>query len=403
MVFWKRHRLLICGFYGHHNLGDEAMLAGMLCLLKRCLGPEYLQQVTVYSNDPEDTTRHHGVATLRNQFPRRRREQWVKWAEHTLALWQHQFFMLGGGDLLRDSPEREVANVWLKPLKRAIALGCRTIVLGISVGDIWKPQTKNAIVSTLNQVTLIAVRDQQSQKQLQQMGVTRPIYVTSDLALQITSIQSRSESAVSGSDTHSPALNIGISIRSLAGRSLEFDTAVEQSFYREMAKIIDYLIEIKGATVSLLPFQTHRPSDKTQRRPKDNDEDAIASVLDHCQQRQQVKVYGGFDSIQQAIDTLRLFDLVIGTRLHSLILAAGLGIPILAAVYDKKVAGFMTEIDQQINSIAVQQFTLETVKPRLEELLTHLPQHHHKMMQAVEPYRQTMDPIAERLRHLLGS
>ena len=377
------------------------MLAGMLCLLKRCLGPEYLQQVTVYSHDPEDTARRHGVATLRNQFPRRRREEWIKWAEHTLALWQHQFFMLGGGDLLRDSPDREVATVWLEPLKRAIDLGCRTIVLGISVGDVWKPQTKTAIANTLNQVTLIAVRDQQSQKQLQQMGVTRPIYVTSDLALQITSTVSRSRPAFSASDASRPALNIGISVRSLAGRLPEFDAALEQSFYREMARIIDYLIEIKDVNVSLLPFQADKYKDNARRRSKDNDEDAIATVLSHCQQRQQVKVYGAFDSVEQAIDTLQSFDLVIGTRLHSLILAAGLGIPILAAVYDKKVAGFMTEIDQQINSIAVQQFTLETVKPRLEDLLTN-PQH-HRITQAVEHYRQTMDPVAHQLRHLLGS
>ena len=402
MVFWKRHRLLICGFYGHHNLGDEAMLAGMLCLLERCLGPEYLHQVTVYSHDPEDTTRRHGVATLRHQFPRRRREQWVKWTEHTLAMWQHQFFMLGGGDLLRDSPDREVATVWLQPLRRAMALGCRTMVLGISVGDVWKPQTKTAIVDTLNQVTLIAVRDQQSQKQLQQMGVTRPIYVTSDLALQITSTKSTSGAAPSTLAANKSALNIGISVRSLAGRLPQFDAAVEQRFYREMAKVIDYLIEIKGVTVSLLPFQADKYRHNVGRHAQDNDEDVIATVLGHCQQRQQVKVYGAFGSVEQAIDALRSFDIVIGTRLHSLILAAGLGIPVLAAVYDKKVAGFMTEIDQQINSIAVQQFTLETVKPRLEDLLANPQQHHHRVMQAVEHYRQKMDPVAEQLRHLLG-
>ncbi|NEZ64222.1 hypothetical protein D0962_15725 [Leptolyngbyaceae cyanobacterium CCMR0082] len=405
MVFWKRHRLLICGFYGHHNLGDEAMLVGMLCLLKRCLGPDYLHRVTVYSNDPDDTAKQHGVATLRNQFPRRRREQWIKWAEHTLALWQHDFFILGGGDLLRDSPDREVATVWLGPLQRAMALGCQTIVLGISVGEVWKTQTQEAIVKTLNQVTLIAVRDQQSQKQLQQMGVIRPIHVISDLALQITSTQSlsRSQIALSQSASNGSALNIGISIRSLVGRSSELDADVEQSFYREMAKIIDYLIGTQGATVSLLPFQTHTPSDRAQRRPQDNDEDAIATVLEQCQQRQNINVYEAFDSVEQAINTLQSFDLVIGTRLHSLILAAGLGIPILAAVYDKKVSGFMTEIDQQLNSIAVQQFTLERVKPRLEKLLTHQPENRLKLVKAVEDYRQTMEPVADKLCQLLGS
>lgn len=398
MVSLRRHRLLICGFYGHHNLGDEAMLAGMLCLLKRCLGDDYLSQITVYSNDPEDTASRHGVATLRHQFPRRRREQWIKWVEHTLALWRHQYFILGGGDLLRDSPERDVAITWLKPLQRAMALGCRTAVLGISVGAVWQPQTKAAIVKTLNRVNLIAVRDQQSLRQLQHMGVTGPIYAMSDLALQAIPGHAR-RGVQSGSATLAP--NIGISIRSLTGRLPELDQTAEQTFYREMAKIIDYLIEIKGAKVSLLPFQAYTSSYIVRHRPADNDADAIASVLEKSRQKNQITVYGAFDSVEQAIDRLQGFDAIIGTRLHALILAAGLGVPLLAAAYDKKVSGFMTEIDQHENSIPVREFTLDRVKPRLEYLLTHRLESYQKLEFAVDQYRQKMIPVADKLCQLL--
>lgn len=405
MVFSKRKRILICGFYGHHNLGDEAMLAGMLCLLETCLGQDYRDQITVYSNDPEDTATGHGVATLPNRFPRRRREQWVKWATHTLALWQHQVFILGGGDLLRDSPTRDVASTWLQPLQRAIGLGCRTSVLGISVGNVWKPQTKTAIARTLNQVDLIAVRDQCSQVRLQHMGVVRPVHVTSDLALHMTSIplKSKSQPPSVAATLNSLNPNVAISVRSLTGRLPDIDYTAEQCFYREMAKIIDYLITTKGATVSMLPFQTHPPSYKAQYRPADNDEDAIAAVLKQSQCSQQVKVYGAFNSVEQAITALQSFDLIIGTRLHSLILAAGLGIPILAAVYDSKVSGFMTEIDQQVNSIAVKHFTLENIQSRLDALLDRNLQSHDRFLNAVERYRQQMMPIANKLCQLLDS
>ena len=395
MVFLKRKRLLICGFYGHHNLGDEAMLAGMLRLFQRCLGPNYLDQITVYSNDPEDTTQRHGVATLRNQFPRRRREQWIRWAEHTWALWQHQLFILGGGDLLRDSPTREVAITWLQPLQRAMALGCRTIVLGISVGEVWQPQTKIAIVETLNRVNLIAVRDQRSQAQLKQMGVTRPVYVISDLALQLTT--PRGSQTVSVPQVSAP--KIAISIRSLTGRLPEMDQAVEHRFYREMAQIIDYLVEAKGAAVSLFPFQTQKPNGRGQ----DNDEDAIAAVLQQSQQRQHITVHGAFSSVEQTLDVLQSFDLMIGTRLHSLILAAGLGIPVLAAVYDPKVSGFMTEIEQQVNSFSIQQFTLDIVQPRLDALLSQPPQSQYQLIQAVEHYRQQITPVERKLCQLFNS
>lgn len=397
MIFSRANRLLICGFYGHHNLGDEAMLAGMLSLLKRCLGEDYLRQITVYSNDPDDTTLRHGVATLRNQFPRRRREQWLKWIEHTLALWQHQYFILGGGDLLRDSPERDVATVWLEPLQRAISLDCRTVVLGISVGEIWKPQTKATIVKTLNQVDLIAVRDQQSQKQLCDMGVKGSVHVMSDLALQIPAIQTTFISQPSSVS----APNIGISIRSLAGRLHDLDQMAEQRFYQEMARSIDYLIEAKNAKISLLPFQAYTSSYIAQHRPADNDETAIAAVLEQSQYSQQIAVYGPLQSLDQTIDTLQTLDLLIGTRLHSLILAGGLGIPLLAAAYDKKVSGFMTEIDQQDNSIWVQEFTLATAQPRLDYLLSHQAEVHEQIKTAVNQYRGQIAPVAHKLCQLI--
>ncbi|MEM7063213.1 MAG: polysaccharide pyruvyl transferase family protein [Cyanobacteria bacterium P01_B01_bin.77] len=403
MVSWKRRRLLICGFYGHHNLGDEAMLAGMLCLLKRCLGQQCLDHITVYSNDPEDTVMRHGVVALPNQFPRRRREHWVKWATHTLALWQHQYFILGGGDLLRDSPERNVALTWLQPLQRAMALGCHTIVLGISVGEVWKPQTKAVIAKTLNRVDLIVVRDQQSRRQLQQMGVTGAIYIMGDLALQLMPRHSASVAPTSSTMHVATAPHVGISIRSLTGRLAELDQAAESSFYREMAKIIDYLIEVKGAKVSLLPFQAYPPGYIAQHRPADNDEEAIAAVLAHSTHSQQVVVHAAFASVEQAIDTLQTFDVIIGTRLHALILAAGLGVPLLAAAYDRKVSGFMTEIDQQDNSVWVQQFTLEQVKSRLDYLLEHRLESQQQLGSAIDRYCQQSIPVADRLCKLLNS
>ncbi|MGD1853716.1 MAG: polysaccharide pyruvyl transferase family protein [Leptolyngbyaceae cyanobacterium] len=397
MVFRKRNRLLICGFYGHHNLGDEAMLAGMLCLFKRCLGKQYLDRITVYSNDPEDTVKRHGVAVLRSRFSRRRREQWTKWVIHTLALWQHQYFILGGGDLLRDSPKRDVALNWLQPLQRAMALGCRTIVLGISVGDVWKPHTKAVIVETLNRVDLIVVRDRQSQRQLQQMGVTNKIHVMGDLALQL--MPGRSISSVSTPATP----HVGISVRSLQGRLTELDQAAETRFYQEMANVIDYLIKTRGARVSLIPFQAYTPEYVARNPPTDNDEESIAAVLKHSSCREQIAVHGAFASVERAIDTLQTFDMVIGTRLHSLILAAGLGIPILAAAYDRKVSGFMEEINQQDNSVGVQHFTLDRVSSRLDYLLEHRLESQQQLVSGVERYCRQNASITDRLCKLLNS
>ncbi|MEO0869363.1 MAG: polysaccharide pyruvyl transferase family protein [Cyanobacteria bacterium J06642_11] len=151
----------------------------------------------------------------------------------------------------------------------------------------------------------------------------------------------------------------------------------------------------------MLPFQTHPPAYKAQHRPADNDEDAIAAVLKQSQYSQHVNVYSVVHSVEQMMNALQSFDLVIGTRLHSLILAAGLGIPVLAAVYDPKVSGFMSEIDQQTNSISVKHFTLETVQPRLDALLGHNLQTYDEFLHAVDRYRQQMTPVVHKLGRLV--
>ena len=51
-------RIVVSGYYGAKNAGDEAMLAAMLEVLGD-LDPEL--HITVISADPEDTERRHGV------------------------------------------------------------------------------------------------------------------------------------------------------------------------------------------------------------------------------------------------------------------------------------------------------------------------------------------------------
>ena len=50
--------LVVSGYYGSKNAGDEAMLAAMLEVLSD-LDPKL--HITVISADPEDTRRRHGV------------------------------------------------------------------------------------------------------------------------------------------------------------------------------------------------------------------------------------------------------------------------------------------------------------------------------------------------------
>jgi len=128
--------VLICGFYGNYNLGDEAMLAGMIAYCKSSKMTYHLQS----SLGPRT---RHSVQSVR--LNRRLKLN---------ASWKFiRIFYFRGGDLLRDSVKSSIALNWLQP-QQALQLRRRTLVLGINVGNL---ETRNpgAYSQVLNRVDLL--------------------------------------------------------------------------------------------------------------------------------------------------------------------------------------------------------------------------------------------------------
>ncbi|MEA5465234.1 polysaccharide pyruvyl transferase family protein [Leptothoe sp. PORK10 BA2] len=380
--------ILVCGFYGYRNLGDEAMLSGLRHWLQRC-GCDL--PLTVYSKDPEDTRLRHGVSVLDNRYAGGRRARLQKWLRHRTALATHRFFILGGGDLLRDDPVRDVAGEWLQPLEQAVWAGKRTLVLGISVGKLWRPETQARIKTVLNQVDLIAVRDRISQQRLISLGVSQPVHEMSDLALEIVAPKDYCPPA----DSHP---NIGISVRPVAGRN---EQSSDDSFYQHLATLADHLVEIHGATIHLLPFQAYNDDFRQRYCPPVDDEVAIAEVVNRSRHPEKLHIVPRIDSLDELIQRLSQLDMMVGTRLHAVILAAGLGVPVVAIEYAPKVTGFMKAINQEQWSIPLADFTAQHALERVNTMLSAGETVRQQLRQGVDAYRSPMDQVDRLLKDVL--
>jgi len=401
---------LICGYYGHHNLGDEAMLAGMIGLLQDCASDI---DIAIYTNDVEDTLKQHGprhsrISVLDNQYPRRRRERWRQKVIHTSALIKHTHFILGGGDLLRDSPDRDIAGTWLKPLQRAIFYRRRTLILGLSVGEVWRSETKQLIKNTLNRVNYIAVRDTASKLQLQALGVKQTIYVMCDLALQVPVLTPDVTALRTGSDSPAKALQksrprIGISVRDIQGRVHGITAADEVNFFKNITCTIEYLIQRWDAEIHLLPLQTYPIDYRRKHRPQVDDLVSIQNVIEQLSSPKDVIVHQGFTSCEQFLELINGFELVIGTRLHALILATGLSIPTLAASYDQKVKNFMTEMGLSSQVVAANLFTPKETWPKIDEILANPTLKREQVRQCLAQYRQRDQQLKQSLKAVLTS
>ncbi|MDJ0567626.1 MAG: polysaccharide pyruvyl transferase family protein [Pleurocapsa sp. MO_192.B19] len=366
----RKKGVLINGFYGNYNLGDEAMLAGMINLLKK---QQEDLSFTVFSNDPQNTQTQYSVESIRR--PTRKRLK----IQHLLKILQNRYFVLGGGDLLRDSAKSSIAETWLHPLQYAIKLRRRTLVLGISVGEIWKQESKILIPKVLNQVDFLAVRDVKSKLKLEELGVNNTIHVMSDLALHFLP-ETFSQSKL---PTNRP-FQVGISVRHLSGRGPSVDASVYTTLLKEIAAVADFLVEKYGATVHFLPFRTYQHS----YHPIDDDYESALEVLRYSRYSEKFVVHRYFGTLKDLSSLISGLDLMIGMRLHSLILSAGLGIPAIAAEYAPKVRGFMEEIDQSNLSIPLNSFDRTRLIPEIKNILDNSLAARRNIESGVKNYRE---------------
>lgn len=145
-------RVLVGGYYGFGNLGDEALLAGMVVALHR--GGH---RVTVLSHDPAATAREHGVAA-RHRL----------WGLLT-GLLGCDVFVSGGGGLLQDRTSARSLGYYLGAIHLARRLGRRVVVFGQSIGPL-SDGGKRRVGRALTGVQ-VSVRDAGSQALLAQLGI----------------------------------------------------------------------------------------------------------------------------------------------------------------------------------------------------------------------------------------
>jgi polysaccharide pyruvyl transferase CsaB len=161
-------RVVVAGWAGSTNLGDELVLAGLLVELRRAgLTP------TVLSVDPAGTRETHGVDAVSGSDPR----------AVLAAVAQADAVVLGGGGLLQDETgpfnlPYHLSRVWAARGRRTPVVG-----LGLGAGRLHTAVGRALVRRSLAGVPL-TVRDAPSAALLERLGLARPA-VAADLAFSL--------------------------------------------------------------------------------------------------------------------------------------------------------------------------------------------------------------------------
>jgi polysaccharide pyruvyl transferase CsaB len=305
-------RVLISGYYGFGNAGDEAMLGGLAAGLRE-VAPG--SELVVLSGDPESTMREHGLVAV----PRNLRSAWRQ-AKATDLL------ISGGGGLLQDATSWRSPLYYLAVIGAARRVGKPVAFVGQSVGPPKRRWVRWAVQRELARVQVIAVRDTHSREALLRLGVMRDVQVTADLAFLLPAptpesmAKAREKAGLKAPEE--PAL--GIALRPRVGVAQD----------EELAERLGAEIGLVSAQLGLRPvFLSMQPSQdvafaRTAASTVAQGEPLVAPAM----------------TAQELLALITSCDLVVGMRLHALAFAALGAVPLVGISYDPKVDGLLEEL-----------------------------------------------------------
>lgn len=320
------YNILISGYYGFNNIGDESILRTVIDNLREKLGEI---DITVLSQNPAQTSEKYGVkSAARMSLP----DIWN-------AIRHCDLLLSGGGSLLQDATSGRSILYYLFILRLAQLMGKKTFIYSQGIGPITSCQNRRFTAHVLRRTSGIVVRDSKSRDLLLEIGVPgHLIHVTADPVIRVKKADTSLGLDIlhrEGCPRTDGKLTVGWAVKA---------RRPDPVFYAEIEKCIRWLKAEYDADSVLIPFFHSEDLSVCE---------TIAQQMNHqvgCLRQKYLS--------EETLSIIGCMDVLVGVRLHSLIYAAVMGIPMIGISYDPKVDSFLASI-QQSALCDVKEFTCE--------------------------------------------
>ncbi|RAP73958.1 polysaccharide pyruvyl transferase CsaB [Paenibacillus montanisoli] len=308
-------RVVISGYYGFRNSGDEAVLKSILFALEEEGRQQGLRiEPVVLSIDPAWTTGMYGVEAVHR----------MRLGEVVRAIRSSDGLISGGGSLLQDATSAKTIPYYTGILKLAQLLGKPTFAYAQGIGPVNRRWMDRLIRGVMRRSAYVSVRDTESAALLGRIGVPRDrIDVVPDPVMALPLPAAQPPAGGPGAGAALPL--IGVSLRHW--RKDGADLAL-------FAAALGALNRSRAVRLRFLPF--HTPSDaEASRWVMERLGDLGGSTAEIAEP--------GEDPQQMLLEVSRC-DALLGMRLHALIYAANQSVPMLGLSYDPKIDQFLNRI-----------------------------------------------------------
>ena len=364
-------KILIAGYYGFGNTGDEAILTAIIQALRE---EERGAHIIVVSGDVEVTYAAQEVEAV----------LWTDIGSIVNATISADLVILGGGGIFHDYWGFDPTTILTQHHSGlayfsgiallATLLDKPLMICAVGVGPLLSELGVRYTRFACDQAATITVRDAESKIHLENLGVSSDdIHLTADPAFLIQ--PAKLDKALQEKLSMSAPL-VCVALRN-------WDIGVSSAYWEgQVAEALDIFIEQEGAKLIFLPFQTLAENNLT--------DDVIVSerIMLKMKHRDRVVDIDSELTPAEKLSVISQSDLVLGMRMHSLLFSITAGVPMVALAYDPKVRNTMRQVDLEEYTVRLGEITAQSLHSLLTkafknraELVDHLQTRRGKLVQ----------------------
>ena len=378
--------LIFGGWFGSRNAGDEAILLGLKALLEEAFPG---CRIYAHSIDADYTREVCGVepvfAPQERSFPAK------AWALAS-GYRNMDLFVVSGGTPIFDYYLLSRAFHFGVPL----ASGVPIALLGTGLKPIRSGFGKWFYRNILERARYIAVRDPEVREHLRDMGLEGDVEVTADSAICMAPApaeEARAQFVAAGVEPDRPI--VAVSPIFLSARYQEhFHEPVPEArrtyAYESLARLADHQVE-QGRQVVFIPMHQVKP---------DDDREPIGFV--HERMRRPAVVMEPPEEPRLVASLVQNVDMMVGMRLHSLVLATAGAVPTVAIGFDMKVGGYMRHLGMPEYLAPIADFTVEQLIAQADDCWEKREQVRRRLGERMETWRGEIRASVAKLAGIVG-
>lgn len=336
-------KILLAGYYGFGNLGDEAILE---MAIKQMIEITDIENITVLSGNKERTRKKYNVSTIDryNVF------------SIVFNLVKSDALVFGGGSLLQDITSKRSIYYYLFLIRLAKLMNNKVIMLSQGIGPIINENSKKALKDTLPLIDYMTVRDKHSKEFLEGIGMDKnKVFLSTDPVINLRAGEKYK------SKGHGKK-KVCFSLRNWKNADVS----------KKISILTEKLVE-NGIECYFIPFYYNEDTELIDQVEKSIGDKAV--------------YYKERLTTSQAFDIIRDMDVLVGVRLHSLIFAAAANVPFVAVSYDHKVDHFANSVNMKVACV-IDNIDVDLLFDEIMKKISNESEEKKKLEESVEELRE---------------